>query len=121
MRDADPMVSAGSGYWTHVTDGSLPLAQLVSSFPWVLPRYIHTYNTTGGLKKIGRVLPFPKLQSLGKTLLLQRVDYNKVLFGVISDKQVRMSPSTRLIFSHPSSRIALIYQSFCSRTIVDQL
>ena len=34
---------------------------------------------------------------------------------------VYMTHSTRPNFSQPSSRIALVYQSFCSRTIADRL
>ena len=38
--------TAGLGYWTHDSDGSLPFAQLDRPFPWAIPRRatsIHTY------------------------------------------------------------------------------
>ena len=39
----------------------------------------------------------------------------------LDGKSLQICTHTRWIFSHPSSRITLVYQSFCYRTIADRL
>ena len=117
--------AVGLGYWTHEPDGSLPLAQLERPIPWASPQgrplYIHTSRPNFSQPSSRIALVY---QSFFSRTIADRLYYDWMVEKNMDGNRkpiykIQLLPVQ--IFSPPSSRIALVYQSFCSRTIADQL